>query len=161
MLERVWLSVAFAAATSVSGLACDVSEAGPSLPAPAKRDAGMPTDAAVVDAATLDASSDAGGDAPPPRDAGVDARPLIDGGVRRRTRPPRDAGVVVDAGAPTVDAGAPTVDAGAPPADAAVMDAPLLPDAATVDGRELDAHDILRDSGEAPPLNDASILGVL
>jgi hypothetical protein len=149
MLERLWLSVALASATSLSGLACDVSEAAPSLPAPAKRDAGVPTDAAVIDAAALDA----GIDATTPGDASVDAQPpLIDGGVRRRRpRPPRDAGVVIDAGVPPVDAGA-------PPVDAAVIDAPLLPDAAIVDGPPLDARDILRDSGEAPPINDASIL---
>ena len=41
------------------------------------------------------------------------------------------------------------------------MDAASLPDAATVDGREPDARDILNDSGEAPPLEDASILGDL
>src|SRR6266545_2461743 len=138
MLDRLWLTVAFAATASVSGLACDVSEAAPSLPEPARRDAGTTTDAALIDATALD--------------AGVDTRPLIDGGVRgRRPRSPRDAGVVVDAGTPPIDAGA-------PPVDAAVMDAPSLPDAAIVDGREPDAHDILRDSGEAPPLNDASVL---
>lgn len=161
MLDRLWLSVALAATASVSGIACDVSEAAsstPTLPAPAKRDAGAPTDAAVVDAAALDA----GIDAMIPTDAGRDAPPpLIDGGVRRRRpRAPRDAGVRIDAGPPP-DAGAPPVDAGAPPVDAAVMDAPLLFDAATVDGRPQDARDILRDSGEPPSADDASILGDL
>jgi ribonuclease E len=158
MLDRLWLYVALAA-TSTPGLACDVSEAAPSLPAPARRDAGTAADAGVVDAPATDASMDAA----PPRDAGADARPLIDGGVRvRRPRPPRDAGMV-DAGVPPVDAGAPSVDAAV--ADAAMADAGLadaaIADAAIVDAREPDAHDILRDSGEAPPLNDASILGRL
>jgi hypothetical protein len=151
MLDRLWLSVAFAATTSLCQLACDVSEAAPSLPAPAKRDAG-PADAAVIDAVVLDASLDA---AAGPLDAGIDGLPpLIDGGVRRRRpRPPRDAGVIVDA--------APPIDAAPPPVDAAVMDAALPTDARIIDQPVIDARDILHDSGEAPPLYDASILGDL
>lgn len=163
MVRRLLLS-AVIAATSLPAAACDTSEAAPGLPQPARRDAGLP-DAGTVDATPpTDAGSDAGPsvDAGPGRDAG-----LPDAGVRRR-RPPRvDAGLA-DAGMP--DGGA--SDGGV--SDAAIMDAPGMdaaaPDAGPGDARVLDppidarpptdAHDVLRDSGEAPPLYDARIVGM-
>jgi hypothetical protein len=156
MFRRLLL-LAMIAATGLPGTACDASEAAPILPQPARRDAGL-ADAGTVDATPpVDAPTDAGVavDAGLRRDAG-----LPDAGVRRR-RPPRiDAGVpdagLTDGGladAPVMDA--PTTDAAAPdagPGDARVLDPPI-------DARPpTDARDILRDSGEAPPLYDARIL---
>lgn len=163
MFERL-LFAGVIAATSGIAVGCDISEAAPTLPVPARRDAGLAdagtsVDAQIVDAA-IDASVDASVDAA--IDAGVDASMPDAGGRRRR---PRDAGVdagVVDAGVIDADvADAAVIDAPEPdaaPADAAVVDAPTQLDAAIVDAPAWDARDVLRDASEAPPLYDARIL---
>lgn len=154
MLERLLLATVIAA-TSLPAAACDPSEAAPLLPTPARRDggpglipdAGVPVDAgATADARAIDAG-------------------LPDAGVRRRRPAPR---VLIDAG--VSDAGVPSdaAVADAPPADAGVLDGPLVDaagDAKVLDppvdaAPPVDAIDVLRDSGEAPPLYDARILGM-
>lgn len=144
MLERLLL-VTVIGATCVPATACDTSEAASSLPAPARRDAGLADAGPSADAHISDAGVDAG---------------MPDAAVRRR-RPPLDAGVdagISDAGvsdAAVIDA--PIADAGL--TDAATIDAPPLSDAAAADAPPADGgHDYLRDSGEAPGLYDARIL---
>jgi len=79
MFERLLL-VTVIGATCVPVAACDTSEAAPSLPAPAPRDAGLADAGPSADAPIADAGTDAGVDAGV-SDARVIDAPIADAGA--------------------------------------------------------------------------------